>query len=90
MLSEFVTQYWLSICHSSGDIQSLTATILLYIFPDLRNTLNGSGSSLYECSISYGTLKRSFAPPILTTPSGFSILMIKCEVRLVCRILRGV
>jgi hypothetical protein len=28
------------------------------MFPDLRNNLKSSGSSLYECSISYSTLKR--------------------------------
>jgi hypothetical protein len=39
------------------------------MFLDLRNNLKGSGPSLYECSISYSTLKRSFAPRILTTAS---------------------
>jgi hypothetical protein len=29
--------------------------------------------SLYECSISYSILKRSFAPRLLTTPSGVMI-----------------
>jgi hypothetical protein len=29
--------------------------------------VKSSSSSLYECSISYSTLKRSFAPRILTT-----------------------
>jgi len=33
--------------------------------------MKSSGSSLYECSISYSTLKRSFAPRILTTTSGW-------------------
>jgi hypothetical protein len=40
------------------------------MFPDLRNNLKSSGPSLYECSISYSTLKRSFVPRILTTTSG--------------------
>ena len=42
------------------------------MFPDLRNNLKGSGSSLYECSISYSILKRSFAPRILITISGLA------------------
>jgi hypothetical protein len=37
--------------------------------PDLRNNIESSGLSLYECSISYGILKRSFASRILTTTS---------------------
>jgi len=37
------------------------------MFPDLRNNLKSSGSSLYKYSISYSTLKHSFAPRILTT-----------------------
>jgi hypothetical protein len=37
------------------------------MFPGLRNNLKSSGPSLYEYSISYSTLKRSFAPQILTT-----------------------
>jgi len=40
------------------------------MFPDLRNNLKSNGSSLYKCSIGYRTLKRSFAPRILTTTSG--------------------
>ena len=40
------------------------------MFPDLRNNLKSNGSSLYKCSISYSTLKRSFAPRIWTTTSG--------------------
>jgi len=40
------------------------------MFPDLRNNLKSSDPLLYECSISYSTLKRSFAPRILTTTSG--------------------
>jgi hypothetical protein len=40
------------------------------MFPDLRNNLKGSGSSLYECSISYSTVKCTFALRILITPSG--------------------
>ena len=39
------------------------------MFPDLRHNLKSSGLLLYECSISYSTLKRSFAPRILTTTS---------------------
>jgi hypothetical protein len=39
------------------------------MFLDLRNNQKSSGSSLYECSTSYSTLKRSFAPRILTTTS---------------------
>jgi len=31
------------------------------MFPDLRNNLKSSGSSLYECSINYSTLKGSYA-----------------------------
>jgi hypothetical protein len=42
------------------------------MFPYLRNNLKGSGSSLYECSISYSILKRSFAPRILTTTCGLA------------------
>ena len=40
------------------------------MFPDLRNNLKSSGLSLYECSISYNTLKCSFAARILITTSG--------------------
>jgi hypothetical protein len=36
------------------------------MFPDLRNNLKSNGSPLYKCSISYSTLKRSFAPRSLT------------------------
>jgi hypothetical protein len=68
-VSEFVTQYWFSIYYSSRDIQSLTAILLFKIFLDLRKNLKTSGPLLYECSISYSTLKRSFAPRILTTTS---------------------
>ena len=32
--------------------------------------MKSNGSSLYKCSISYSTLKRSFAPRIWTTTSG--------------------
>jgi hypothetical protein len=39
------------------------------MFPDLGNILKSSGSSLYECSISYSTSKRSFAPRILISTS---------------------
>jgi hypothetical protein len=39
------------------------------MFPDLRNNLKTSGSSLYQCSISCSTLKLSFAPRILTITS---------------------
>jgi hypothetical protein len=39
------------------------------MFLDLRNNQKSSGSSLYECSTNYSTLKRSFAPRILTTTS---------------------
>jgi hypothetical protein len=39
------------------------------MFPDLRNKLQNSGSSLYKCSISYSTLKRSFASRSPTTTS---------------------
>jgi hypothetical protein len=42
------------------------------MFADLRNNLKSSGSSLYECSINYSTLKRSFASRIPTTTSGRS------------------
>jgi hypothetical protein len=77
-LSESVAQYRLSIYHSSRDIQSLTAILLLSMFPDLRNNLKRSGSSLCECSIGYDTLKCSFAPRIQTTPSAVvSIMQIK-------------
>jgi hypothetical protein len=40
------------------------------MFLDLRNNLKSSGSSLYECSISYSTLKSSCAPRIPTIISG--------------------
>jgi hypothetical protein len=40
------------------------------MFSDLRNNLKRSGSSLYECSISYSTLKCSFASRVLTTTGG--------------------
>jgi hypothetical protein len=36
--------------------------------------MKGSDSSLYECSISYNTLKRSFASRILTTTSGLCVM----------------
>jgi hypothetical protein len=39
------------------------------MLPDLRNNLESSGSSLYECSISYSTLILTLAPRILTTTS---------------------
>jgi len=39
------------------------------MFPDLRNNLKSSGSWLYECSISYSTLKTSIASRI-QTPTG--------------------
>jgi hypothetical protein len=46
--------------------------------------MKSSDSSLYECSISYSTLKRSFAPRIRTTTSGpiFQLIMsrIKSQV----------
>jgi hypothetical protein len=68
-VSEFVTQYWFSMYYGSSDIWSLTAILLFSMFPDLRNNLKSSRSSLYACSISYSTLKRSFAPRIPTTTS---------------------
>jgi len=37
---------------------------IFWMFADLRNNLKRSGSSLYECSISYSTLKYSFASRI--------------------------
>jgi hypothetical protein len=40
------------------------------MFLDLKNNLKSSGSLLYKCSISYGTLKGSFASRILTATSG--------------------
>jgi hypothetical protein len=39
------------------------------MFPDLRNNMESSDSSLHECSITYSILKRSFASRILTTTS---------------------
>jgi hypothetical protein len=39
------------------------------MFLELRNNLKSSGSSFHKCSISYSTLKHSFAPRILTTTS---------------------
>jgi hypothetical protein len=39
------------------------------MFPDLRNNLKSSGSLLHKRSITYSTMKRSFAPRILTTTS---------------------
>ena len=39
------------------------------MFPDQWTNLKSSDLSLYEYSISYSTLKRSFAPRILTTTS---------------------
>jgi hypothetical protein len=41
----------------------------------LRNNLESNGSSLYKCSISYSTLKRSFAPRILTATSEGNITL---------------
>jgi len=58
-LSEFVTQYWFSMYCGSREIQSLTN-----IVPRSTEQSGSSGSSLYECSISYSTFKRSFAPRI--------------------------
>jgi hypothetical protein len=56
--------------------------LLCSIFLDLRNNLKSSGSSLYECSISYSTLKRKFAPRIPTTTSdGSSERSISCFQR---------
>jgi len=43
------------------------------MFLDLRDNLKSSGSSLYECSISYSTLKGSFAPRIPTTTSAAAL-----------------
>jgi len=40
------------------------------MFLDLRDNIKSSDSLLYECSVSYSTLKRSFASRILTTTSG--------------------
>jgi hypothetical protein len=45
------------------------------MFLDLRNNLKSNGSSLYKCSISYSTLKRSFAPRILTATSEGNITL---------------
>jgi len=45
------------------------------------NNLKSSGSSLYECSISYSILKRSFAPRILITPSGKNLIMMSANLR---------
>jgi hypothetical protein len=42
------------------------------MFLDLRNNLKSSDSSLYECSISYSTLKTSIASRILTPTGGWS------------------
>ena len=61
-LSEFVTQYWFSMYCGSREIQSLTN-----IVPRSTEQSGSSGSSLYECSISYRTLKRSFCATNLTT-----------------------
>ena len=43
------------------------------MFLDLRDNLKSSGSSLHECSISYSTLKGSFAPRIPTTTSAAAL-----------------
>jgi hypothetical protein len=37
------------------------------MFSNLKNNLKSIGSSLYECSIIYSTLKHSFASRILNT-----------------------
>jgi hypothetical protein len=39
---------------------------LFQMFHDLRNNLKSSDSSLYECSISYSTLKRREAPALIS------------------------
>jgi hypothetical protein len=72
-LSEFATQYLFSMYYGSRDIQSLIDILPFKMFPDLRNNLKRSGLSLYECSLSYSILKRSFAPRILITTSGVSV-----------------
>jgi len=72
LVSEFVTQYRFSIYYSWSDNWSLTTISLFPIFLDLRNNLKSSRSLLYECSISYSTLKRSFTPRIPTITSATS------------------
>jgi len=69
-LSEFVTQYWFSMSYSSRDIWSLIAILLFWMFPDPGNNLKSNGSSLYKYSVSYSTLKHSFASRILTITGG--------------------
>jgi hypothetical protein len=49
------------------------------MFPDLRNNLKSGGLSLYECSMGYSILKRSFASRILTTPSGTGCVLTTSE-----------
>ncbi len=55
--------------YSLWDIQPNFHFAFSKVFPDLRNNLKSCGSALYECSTSYGILKRSFAVRILITPS---------------------
>jgi hypothetical protein len=63
-----------SIYYSSRDIYSLSAILLLKVFPDLKNNMKSSNSPLHKCFIIYNTLKRSSASRILTTTSERLIL----------------
>jgi hypothetical protein len=56
--------------YGSSNVQSLTAILLFSMFPDLRNNLKSSGSSLYECSISYSILNAALRHEIRQTLVG--------------------
>jgi hypothetical protein len=47
------------------------------MFPDLRNNIRSGNSSLYECSISYSTLKHSFVSRFLITTSASTRVLLE-------------
>jgi hypothetical protein len=69
-VSEFVTQYWVSMYYNSWNIRKATSHCFLDCSWDHGTIIKAKWQLSSECPSSYSTLKTSIASRILTTTGG--------------------